>query len=123
MSKENILSFYSYMENDPKIFKKLRKLEKMSELSPEKFSKKVSKIAQKAGIDFSSNEMLEYLNEKKSYIDEENKALVAGGSDVNKNIEDFSKGELAIAKVAKRAILNEATEKANGFHLYTYKND
>lgn len=118
MAKENILSFYDYIENDPKVSKKIEKINSLKESDPEKFSKKASKIAQKAGFEFTSNELLNYLNEKKIYIKKENEKLVAGGKAKK---EDFSKGELAAVKVAKRAIINDATKKANVFYKDTYK--
>lgn len=112
MAKENILSFYNYMENDPKVYKKMGKLENDDSLTPEKYSQKVSKIAHKAGFEFTSNELLDYLKEKKRYAEIQDEHLVAGGQAPRT---DFSKGELAIAKVAKAAILSDATNKANSF--------
>ena len=118
MAKENILSFYDYIENDPKVNKKMEKIKDLKESDPEKFSKKASKIAQKVGFEFTSNELLNYLNKKKTSIQKENEKLVAGG---RAKKEDFSKGELAAVKVAKRAIINDATDTANVFHKDTYK--
>lgn len=123
MAEENILSFYKYIENDPKVFKKMGKLEQQPELPLEKFSQKVSKIAHKAGFEFTSNELIEYLKEKKN-ITSENQLQVAGGTGkrIVKDPEElgFSKGELAVAKVVKRAILNDFTDKADIFYQDNY---
>ena len=152
-AQENIKNFYEYMENDAKVFKKMGKLELQEDLKPEKFAQKLTKLANKEGFNFSSNDVLRLLEDKgiitekdgewsvvdsqetvdntvdsntkntlteenysnkKRALSEENKKAVAGGK--NELIHGFSKGELAFAKVAKRAILNKATDISNIFY-------
>lgn len=113
MSKDNIIKFYKLVAENPKLKKKMQKIE--DKRLKKDVSEKIVALAGKMNIYFTEDEINDYFLEKDSEMDRSESQKVSGGK------KNFTKGEIAAAKVARKAIVNSATSSAQTNYSETYK--
>ena len=113
MSRENIIKFYEAIENSPKLQKKMQKIKEKK--AKKDINEQIVKLAGKNNIYFTKNELINYF-EAKDKILKDNDQKVNGER-------NFSKGEIAAAKVARKSIVNSAQNLASANYKETYKDD
>ncbi len=113
MSRDNIIKFYKLVAENPKLKKKVQKIE--SRKLGKDVSDKIVALAGKMNIYFTEDEINDYFLEKDNEMDRSESQKVSGGK------KNFTKGEIAAAKVARKAIVNSATRSAQTNYSETYK--
>lgn len=113
MSRDNIIKFYKLVDENTKLKKKMQKIEN-KKLGKDVLDKIVS-LAGKMNIYFTKDEIADYFLEKDNQMDKSESQKVSGGK------KNFTKGEIAAAKVARKAIVNSATKLAETNYSETYK--
>ena len=114
MSRENIIKFYEIIEKNPKLQKKLQKIEEKK--AKKDVNEQIVKLAGKNNIYFTKNELLNYFEAKDNAFENNADQKVSGG-------QKFSKGEIAAAKVARKSIVNSAQNLASVNYKETYKDN
>lgn len=114
MSRDNIIKFYKLVAENPKLKKKMQKIE--DKKLKKDVSEKIVALAGKMNIYFTEDEINDYFLEKDNGIDKIENQKISGGK------KNFTKGEIAAAKVARKAIVNSATQLAETNYSETYKN-
>ncbi|MBR1779173.1 MAG: Nif11-like leader peptide family natural product precursor [Clostridia bacterium] len=112
MSRENIIKFYAMVEENPRLQKKMQKIE--GKRSKKDVNEQIVELAGKNNIYFTTNELIDYLASQNENLQQDLNQKVSGGR-------TFTKGELAAAKVAKKSIVSSAEQLANSNYKETYK--
>ena len=131
MSKEKVAKFYELASQDTKLQSHLDEInkkfeDKKIEESLKRFIVEVEIIplAKGVGFELDCEDIISFIDEKFKKISKENVEQISGGHNLDrKSNSHFSLGEMAAAKVAKKSIINSATEKANKFYQQNYKID
>ncbi|MDQ5983297.1 MAG: hypothetical protein RUMPE_00298 [Eubacteriales bacterium SKADARSKE-1] len=129
MSKENVAKFYELVNQDKGLQKNLQDIgekykdEKMDDsLKTFIVQTEIIPLARRSGFELKKEEVIDFLNERASKISKEAVRKISGGHS-NEHHGHFSAGEMAAAKVAKKSIINSATDIANKFYQQNYKVD